>query len=236
MSPFFFLFWRQQNKYFGYKRPPHPAPLHPPGPAACLPPKAIPFVGQGGSFAAPPAAAPSRSRSPTSRGHPPRAACALPAVAAHLPPTCRAGVHARRDPAQPGTLPVRPPALPRMPHPLPLLPPGLGAYLPPTCRAGVHACRDPAPPGNLPVRLPALLRTPHPLPPCSPPAPAACLPPACRAGVHTRRDPAPLCSPGSPAAPGLVPHPNTPTRRRHARLHDIHPSQPTIGDHPGKRS
>ena len=145
MSPFFFLFWRQQNKYFGYKRPPHPAPLHPPGPAACLPQKAIPFVGQGGSFAAPPAAAPSRSRSPTSRGHPPRAACALPAVAAHLPSTCRAG-------------------------------------------------------------------------------------------VHTRRDPAPLCSPGSPAAPGLAPHPNTPTHRRRARLHDIHPSQPTIGDHPGKRS
>ena len=112
----------------------------------------------------PPAAAPSRSRSPTSRGHPPRAACAPPAPAAHLPPTCRAGVHARRDPAQPGSPPARPPAL---------------------------------------------LRTPH---------------------------PAPLCSPGSPAAPGLAPHPNTPTRRRHARLHDIHPSQPTIGDHPGKRS
>ena len=211
MSPFFFLFWRQQNKYFGYKRPPHPAPLHPPGPAACLPPKAIPFVGQGGSFAAPPAAAPSRSRTPTSRGHPPRAACAPSVSAAHLPLTCRAGVHARRDPAQPGNFPARPPALLRTPPaPPPRSLPVSAAYLPPTCRAGVHARRNPAPPGNFPARPPALLRTPPPR--------AAWQPP------------------GSPAAPGLAPHPNTPTHRRRARHHDIHPSQPTIGDHPGKRS
>ena len=118
----------------------------------------------------PPAAAPSRSRSPTSRGHPPRAACAPPAPAAHLPPTCRAGVHARRDPAPPGNLPVRLPALLRTPHPLPPRSPAPAAYLPPTCRAGVHARRNPAQPGNFPVRPPALLRTPHPLPP-RPPGP-----------------------------------------------------------------
>ena len=67
----------------------------------------------------PPAAAPSRSRSPTSRGHPPRAACAPPVSAAYLPPTCRAGVHARRDPAQLGNFPARLPALLRTPHSLP---------------------------------------------------------------------------------------------------------------------
>ena len=72
---------------------------------------------------------------------------------------------------------------------------------------------------------------------CAPPVSAAYLPPTCRAGVHARRDPAqPGNRPAHPPPPGLVPHPNTPTRRRHARLHDIHPSQPTIGDHPGKRS
>ena len=65
-----------------------------------------------------------------SRGHPPRAACALPAPAAYLPPTCRAGVHARRDPAQPGNFPAWPPALLRTPHPLPPRSPGPGR-LPP---------------------------------------------------------------------------------------------------------
>ena len=139
----------------------------------------------------PPAAAPSRSRSPTSRGHPPRAACAPPVSAAYLPPTCRAGVHARRKPRaarQPPGLAARPsvdiaPPAAALPRSRPL-----------TSRPPVGRTFTPA----ATLRRPATSRLGR--------------PPFC--GRCTARL----------------------TRRRHARLHDIHPSQPTIGDHPGKRS
>ena len=149
---------------------------------------------------------------------------------------CRAGVHARRDPAQLGNFPARLPALLRTPHslqprsrprPRTSRPPVGRAFTPAATLRSLATSRFGCPPfrGH---------RT-----PCrrAPPVSAAYLPPTCRADVHARRDPAqPGNRPAHPPPPGLVPHPNTPTRRRHARLHDIHPSQPTIGDHPGKRS
>ena len=164
--------------------------------------------------------------------------CTLPARPLAFPQ--RPSPLSVKEAPSPHPLRPRPPG-PGHPHPAATLPaqPALSRPRPLTSRPPVGRAFTPAATPRRPAisrfgRLPFRgCRTPC---RCSLPVSAAYLPPACRAGVHTRRDPAPLCSPGSPAAPGLAPHPNTPTHRRRARHHDIRPSQPTIGDHPGKRS